>query len=118
MAISEILPDSLKRRPVAWDRPGRSPGEPEFAIFHHGFHKSSHRYIAATMMRLAFVTGMMLATWQLTDMITVNGIFGIIAKLVLSLVITVAVFALIYCRNKYVKQSVKAVRRFIFKREK
>lgn len=87
-------------------------------IFHHGFHKSSHRYIAATMMRLAFVTGMMLATWQLTDLITVSGIFGIIAKLVLSLVITVAVFALIYCRNKYVKQSVKAVRRFIFKREK
>lgn len=87
-------------------------------IFHHGFHKKSRNYITATMFRLVFVTVMMLATWKITNFVTAIGLFGIIAKLVLSLAMTISVFALLYCRNKYVKQSLTAIRRFILKREK
>ena len=86
-------------------------------IFHHGFHESSHAYIIATMLRLLFVALMMLLTNHLTDMLPFTGITGIIAKTVVSLLLTSIVFIVFYHRNRYVKTAVKAVRKFIFKKE-
>ena len=86
-------------------------------IFHHGFHESSHAYIIATMLRLIFVALMMLLTNHLTDMLPFSGITGIIVKAVVSLILTSIVFIAIYHRNRYVKTAVKAVRKFIFKKE-
>ena len=86
-------------------------------IFHQGFKTSSHRYIISTMLRLAFVIFMMLATGFISDMLPVSGLAGIVVRTIVSLAITSIVFFALYHRNTYVKQSIKAVRKFIFKKE-
>ena len=60
---------------------------------------------------------MMLATGFISDMLPVSGLAGIVVRTIVSLAITSIVFFALYHRNTYVKQSIKAVRKFIFKKE-
>lgn len=87
-------------------------------IFHKGFHTSSHRYIAFTMARLVLVVALMLGTCFLTDsLFRPFGIVTILLKAIVSLTISTGVLFILFHRNQYVRQSLKAVRKFIFKQE-
>ena len=86
-------------------------------IFHKGFHSSSRSYISFAMLRLFLIIALMLLTSYATSFLPEIGIFSIIMKALISLAITALVLYLLFHRNIYVKQSVKAIKRFIFKKE-
>ena len=86
-------------------------------IFHKGFHTSSRAYISFAMLRLVLIILLMLSTSLATSFLPDIGIFSIIGKALISLGITSLVLYLLFHRNPYVKQSIKAVKKFIFKKE-
>lgn len=86
-------------------------------IFHKGFHSSSRSYISFAMLRLFLIIALMLLTSYATSFLPEIGIFSIIMKALISLAITALVLYLLFHRNIYVKQSIKAIKRFIFKKE-
>ena len=86
-------------------------------IFHRGFHASSRRYIATTMLRMVFVVGMMLLTEYLTAFLPGSGITNLVLRFITSSILTIFIFYILYHKNKYVIESYKAVKRYIFKKE-
>ena len=86
-------------------------------IFHHGFNKSSRKYIASTMLRLALIVLMMIATLLISKMIPGNGLLNLFARAVISLTISIAIFLLIYHKNIYVINSLKAIKTYILKKK-
>ena len=86
-------------------------------IFHKGFHSSSRKYILFAMLRLLLVTVLMLLTKCITDFLPETGIIGILLRGILSFALTSTILYLLFHKNIYVKQSIKAVKRFIFKKE-
>lgn len=86
-------------------------------IFHKGFHSSSRKYIAFAMARLLLIIILMLATHWITSFLPETGIFSILSKAIISFIIAFLLLYILFHNNIYVKQSVKAVKRFIFKKE-
>lgn len=86
-------------------------------IFHKGFHTSSREYISFAIARLLLIIALMFATHHVTNFLPETGILSIFLKAIISLAITAFVLYLLFHRNIYVKQSIKAVKRFIFKKE-
>lgn len=86
-------------------------------IFHKGFHTSSRGYISFAMARLLLIIALMFATHHVTNFLPETGILSIFLKAIISLAITAFVLYLLFHKNIYVKQSIKAVKRFIFKKE-
>lgn len=86
-------------------------------IFHKGFHTSSREYISFAMARLLLIIALMFATHHVTNFLPETGILSIFLKAIISLAITAFVLYLLFHKNIYVKQSIKAVKRFIFKKE-
>ena len=82
-------------------------------IFHRGFHASARRMIATLMLRLVFVICMMLATDYVSSFLPGKGLANLALRLVASAAIAIAVFFLIYHRNKYVIESAKAIRKYM-----
>ena len=86
-------------------------------IFHRGFHSSSRKYISFAMARLALITLLMIGTHYASSWLPEFGLIAIISRALIALVISSIVLAALFGKNKYVVQSVKAVKKFIFKRE-
>ena len=83
-------------------------------IFHRGFHTSSKKTIAVIMLRLIFIVCLMIFTHYVSNLITAKGILALALKFFVSLLIIIFVFYAIYHKNKYVTESIKAIRKYIF----
>lgn len=83
-------------------------------IFHHGFNKSVRKYIISTVFRLILIFSMMGLSLFITGFIPGNGLLNMLARGIVSLVLAAAVLLLIYHRNKYVINSIRAIRIYIF----
>ena len=83
-------------------------------IFHHGFNKSVRKYIVSTVFRLILIFSMMGLSLFITSFIPGNGLLNMLARGIVSLVLATAVLLLIYHRNKYVINSIRAIRIYIF----
>ena len=83
-------------------------------IFHHGFNKSVRKYIVSTVFRLILIFSMMGLSLFITGFILGNGLLNMLARGIVSLVLAAAVLLLIYHRNKYVINSIRAIRIYIF----
>ena len=86
-------------------------------IFHNGFHSSARKYISFIMLRLCLIIVLMLFTHSITSHISEFGVINIILKALVSVVIAAIALYILFHRKIYVKQSIKAVKRFIFKKE-
>ena len=83
-------------------------------IFHHGFNKSVRKYIISTVFRLILIFSMMGLSLFITGFIPGKGLMNMLARGIVSLVLAAAVLLLIYHRNKYVTNSIRAIRIYIF----
>lgn len=86
-------------------------------IYHRGFHASSHRYIIFAMSRLGLIVLIMLATHYVSSSLPEFGILAILSRGFVALVISITILGIFFGKNKYVRQSLKAVKKFIFKKE-
>lgn len=86
-------------------------------IFNKGFKNHSTRYIIYNMARLLMVMAMMLATCYITSFLPPSGIFAIVERFITSTLIVSLVFFVLFRKNIYVKLAIKAVKRFILKKE-
>ena len=86
-------------------------------IFHKGFHTSSRKTIATIMLRLVFIVCLMILTHYISNLIPATGILALILKFLASLLMISIVFYAIYHKNKYVTESIKAIRKYIFHKE-
>ena len=86
-------------------------------IFNRGFKISAKKYITFNLLRLFAVIMVMLITLTITNYLPDFGILTIIVRSVISLIITLAIAFIFFHNNRYVKQSVKAIKKFIFKKE-
>ena len=86
-------------------------------IFHKGFHTSSRKTIATIMLRLVFIVCLMILTHYISNLIPATGILALILKFLASLLMISIVFYVIYHKNKYVTESIKAIRKYIFHKE-
>lgn len=84
-------------------------------IYHHGFHLSSRRYITFAMFRLFLIVLLMVGTYSITSLIPEFGILNIILKAIISLLISSSILFIFFHRNVYVKQSIQAIKKFLFK---
>ena len=85
-------------------------------IFNRGFKASSKKYIAFNLIRLVIVVAVTLITLIITSYLPEFGIMAIIMRTIVTLLITVSFIFLFFYKNHYVKQSVKAIKRFLFKK--
>ena len=83
-------------------------------IFHHGFNKSVRKYIVSTVFRLILIFSMMGLSLFITGFIPGKGLLNMLARGIVSLILAAAVLLLIYHRNKYVINSIRAIRIYIF----
>lgn len=83
-------------------------------IFHHGFNKSVRKYIVSTVFRLILIFSMMGLSLFITGFIPGKGLLNMLARGIVSLILAAAVLLLIYHRNKYVTNSIRAIRIYIF----
>lgn len=83
-------------------------------IFHHGFNKSVRKYIVSTVFRLILIFSMMGLSLFITGFIPGKGLLNMLARGIVSLILAAAVLLLLYHRNKYVINSIRAIRIYIF----
>ena len=88
-----------------------------YIIFNRGFKISSKKYIAFNFIRFAIVIAVMTITLMITKELPQFGIIAILVNTLISLGVALLVAFVFFHKNKYVKQSIKAVRKFIFKQE-
>lgn len=86
-------------------------------IFNRGFKISAKKYIAFNFLRLFAVISVMFITLMITNHLPEFGILTIIARSLISLIITAFIAFVFFHKNRYVKQSLKAIRKFILKKE-
>ena len=86
-------------------------------IFHRGFHKSSKKYISFAMARLLLIVLLMVTSHHMLSRLPGFGLFAIISRCIISFAFSALILTLLFRKNKYVVQSIKAVKRFIFKQE-
>lgn len=86
-------------------------------IYHRGFHASSHRYIIFAMARLLLVVLMMLASHYLSFWLPEFGLVAIMGRGAVALAVGALTLGLFFGRDKYVRQAIKAVKKFVFKKE-
>lgn len=86
-------------------------------IYHKGFHQSSRKYILFSFSRLLLIISLMLITNYFTSFFPSRGLLSIIARTIVSLAISAAVLLMFFCKNKYVKQSVSALKKYILRKD-
>ncbi len=86
-------------------------------IYHYGFHLSSRRYISFAMIRLLLIVVIMFFTHYVTSFIPEFGILNIILKAVISLLISALILFIVFHRDVYVRQSIKALQTFLRKKK-
>lgn len=86
-------------------------------IWNRGFHASAKKYIFFNLTRLILVIVVIFVTLKCTNYLPKFGIMAIITHTIVPLLITICIAFIFLHKNPYVKQSIKAIRRFIFKKE-
>ena len=86
-------------------------------IFNRGFKASSKKYIAFNLIRLLIVIAVILITLIITSYLPEFGIVAIIIRTIVTLSITISIAFIFFHKNHHVKQSIKAIKRFILKKE-
>ena len=86
-------------------------------IFNRGFHISAKRTIAVLMLRLAIIIGLMLATNYVSSYLPGNGLVNLVLRFIVSAGSVLCIFWICYHRNKYVKGSILAIRKYLLQRK-
>ena len=87
-----------------------------YVIFKWGFHRSAKKTIAVLQIRLVFIVFMMLSTSYVTSLIPGSGIINLMLRFMAASLLTFMIFFSIYFRNKYVRNSITTIEKYILRK--